>query len=225
VIGKPIWNISSAQGYIYNTEGQWLSTPNRILGTESSAANKLLWNYGRSNVGIDNFRSIELREIKVEEFHYFLLIKKMTDGYYKYKTLAEGWVGFTSLYYMVIDTPRIVMKDSNLTEIRADIIYAGAVYIPTANFLQEIGLDINKKRLGAEKDISSLYEGNTFRFIIEKHGSKCHFYLGEFETSDKLGLRFIPSYSEYMFEEKPMESFYYETSYSTISPFLKFTND
>ena len=110
----------SATGWLYNPEGQWISRKNRIPQSIENQ-NKILLDFEKDGLGIDNFISFQLKEIKIYDTAWMVLIKKFKSGYYRYETIKEGWVSCVSFYYFVFHKDELKkfddFKDQNLNTI------------------------------------------------------------------------------------------------------------
>lgn len=102
--GKIIGEFKEATaGWIKTAVGQWVSKPNRIPAYVREEEQE----YPRNDLGIDNFKSIILREIQIQNKKYLILIKKSTDGRYKYPNIYEDWYNYTYVQYWVLNTKEI----------------------------------------------------------------------------------------------------------------------
>ena len=106
-----------AIGWTLNPEGQWISRQNRIPVFLENEFKSLI-DYERDGLGIDNFISYQLKEIKIGDKTYSILIKKYKDGEFKYPSIKEGWMNYTRLCYYVFETTELeklnFLKNDNL---------------------------------------------------------------------------------------------------------------
>lgn len=90
--------ITKATGWAMQDNGRWLSSTNRIpfpddKTNKSKAAERKL--------GQDNFISLQLRKVMIENRQYNVLIKRYHDGRYEFPILKEGWIAYKSLDFYV----------------------------------------------------------------------------------------------------------------------------
>lgn len=106
IITKTNGQLLNASGWLKNNSGQWISKKNRIpydLGTDQ----KKLENYESYSLGEDNFISFELKNIKIKDSTYTILIKKFRDGFYDYPTIQEGWNFSNSYAYYIFENKEL----------------------------------------------------------------------------------------------------------------------
>src|SRR5215813_3084491 len=96
-VNKPLPKISkviqkqltTATGWMLNPEGQWVSRKNRIPYFIENKS-KILIDYETYGLGMDNFVFFQLRDVKISDSTYYVLIKKYRDGYYRYRSIQKG---------------------------------------------------------------------------------------------------------------------------------------
>jgi len=106
IFSEPIFALSQATGWLRNLDGQWKSRKNRIpayLGEEYN----LLQDHEKHKLGTDNFIKVELRKIKYTDSKSLLWVKQMSDGYYEYKSIEEGWIDAKMNNFWVFDKSEI----------------------------------------------------------------------------------------------------------------------
>lgn len=72
--------LTKSTGWTLNPEGQWISRSNRIPAFIENEF-KTLIDYEKDGLGLDNFISYQMRDIKIQDSTYAILIKKYKDGY------------------------------------------------------------------------------------------------------------------------------------------------
>jgi tetratricopeptide (TPR) repeat protein len=91
--------ITDAKGWSMQDNGKWAYGDNRIPFTDSRT------NTSRSEdveaLGIDNFISIDLRKIMIDDRQYNVLVKKYKDGEYEFPLISQGWTNYLSLDFYV----------------------------------------------------------------------------------------------------------------------------
>lgn len=96
--------ITKATGWAMQDNGRWLSSKNRIpfpddKTNKSKAAERKL--------GQDNFISLQLRKVMIENKQYNVLIKIYHDGKYEFPILKEGWIAYKSLDFYVFEGKKL----------------------------------------------------------------------------------------------------------------------
>lgn len=92
-------SITSAKGWSMQDNGKWASADNLIPFTNSRAnASRPA---GLNELGQENFISLELRKIMIDDVQYNILIKKYRDGEFEFPFLQKGWKGYNSIDFYV----------------------------------------------------------------------------------------------------------------------------
>jgi hypothetical protein len=92
-------SITEAKGWAMQDNGKWAYANNKIPHTDSrSNASRP---GGLNQLGQDNFISIELRKIMIDDVQYNVLIKKYEDGEFEFPFLQREWKSFRSIDYYV----------------------------------------------------------------------------------------------------------------------------
>ena len=150
VILKSIGQIQTAQGWLKNSSGEWISRKNKII-SDLGSSTKTLENFEKYSIGEDNFISFERKEIIIKGDTCTLLLKKYRDGYYKYESIEKGWVPQNSCRYYVIsinETARIESIEHNkLNNLHLEILYSGDLkYLDLKTLTNnQIAKEINKE--------------------------------------------------------------------------------
>ncbi len=145
--GRQVVLLGSAMGWVKSTTGKWLSSANRIPFDDNDYNNEY---YEKNLIGIDNFKAIEVIEMRVNNKLYYALIHKYTKGYYKDVEKQEDWKYFTAADYYLIersDFKRFMKDSTGFTQPRTVSLrshYTGNIpYTGSTNIPQRIGKDIN----------------------------------------------------------------------------------
>lgn len=234
-----------ATGWTLNPEEQWISRQNRIpIFLENEY--KTLIDYEKDGLGIDNFLSYQLRDIKIGDKTFSMLIKKYKDGEFKYPSIKEGWLNYTRLVYYVFEMTELEkvknIKNDSINFITLKILYTNAgdfgVSFSADNYLTDLSKDIvtkMKEEVKPEKErylalhIKPIKQKNIIQFQIyyfeEKpksiysSGSYIYGIISEFtikESSTSL------SEGEQVYgTSKLFKHCYFETDYSSFNSFLK----
>ena len=205
IISKTIdGQIISAQGWLKNSSGQWVSRKNKIISDLGTDTN-ILENYEKYSTGTDNFISFERREIKIKDSTYILLLKKYRDGYYTYESIEKGWNPKTSCKYYVLEKDEIGkienIEHNVLNNLHLNILYSGDLkYIDLKTLTNaKIANEINKHVINPEKQFDKLA-------------------LNIYCFDDKKLVQFY--FYDYFTYEGNEENKYYETSISTFNQFV-----
>jgi hypothetical protein len=196
-VNKPIPIISTkinsqlnkSTGWTLNPEGQWVSRLNRIPAFIENEF-KTLIDYEVYGLGIDNFISYQIRDVKIQDSTYAILIKKFKDGYYRYETIKEGWTAYNSVEYYVFKKHELKKLDSikvdSINLIKIDIQYTNRIsWIKNETYILDI-----------QKDIVKQIEDNK-EFI--KKDNYLIFHIAPYESKNKVQYQIYSSYSKYNF--------------------------
>ncbi|NOU47642.1 MAG: hypothetical protein HOO86_11360 [Bacteroidales bacterium] len=91
--------ITEAKGWSMQDNGKWAYGDNAIPYTDSRTNTSR--QPGTEDLGIDNFISIDLRKIMIDDKQYNVLVKKYRAGEYEFPLISQGWTGYTSLDFWV----------------------------------------------------------------------------------------------------------------------------
>ena len=194
-INKPIPVISSkinsqltkSTGWTLNPEEQWVSRSNRIPAFIENEF-KILIDYEKDGLGIDNFISYQIRDIKVQDSTYAILIKKYKDGYYKYETINEGWTSYNSVEYYVFNKRELKKLDSikvdSINLIKIDILYSNSItWISNETYITDIQKAI-VKQIEDKKETT-------------ENENSLIFHIAPYKTKNKVQYQIYSSYSTY----------------------------
>ncbi|KAF0129947.1 MAG: TPR repeat-containing protein [Bacteroidetes bacterium] len=97
--------IYDAKGWSMQDNGTWAHAPNKIPYTDSRSNNARPG--GLNELGQDNFISLELRKIMIDDEQYNVLIKKYNDGEFEFSYLQRNWVFFHSMEFWVFKSEKL----------------------------------------------------------------------------------------------------------------------
>lgn len=97
--------IKNALGWSLQDNGKWAYSENRIPYTDSRT--NTTRQPAVDALGMENFISIELRKIMIDEKQYNVLIRKYKDGEFEFDYLAKGWKSFNSLAFYVFRSEKL----------------------------------------------------------------------------------------------------------------------
>ncbi len=97
--------IYEAKGWSMQDNGTWAFAPNKIPYTDSRSNNARPG--GLNELGQDNFFSLELRKIMIDDEQYNVLIKKYNDGEFEFSYLQRNWFFFKSLEFWVFKSEKL----------------------------------------------------------------------------------------------------------------------
>jgi len=222
-IGDVIGRLDEATGWMKSPEGQWIDRENRIPAYLSF--NHLLLDYKELGTGIDNFIFLELRDIIIEGQEYYILIKPTRGGYYKYRSIHEGWTSKVHYHYFVfqkdeLDNITIEKNAPKLIEINAENVSDEVSAFSVLNeeeMKQQISYEIKRRMDSSLKTTKLLlnifYYGkdNVIRFLIlseEKYSfDECSSY-GAIAAGGYLND--VPGGEESLIQPDVFDKFYYE---------------
>lgn len=198
----------NAKGWKKNSYGEWLGRTNKIV-KDLGKDQKLLENFESESLGEDNFISFEMRDVKIKDSVYSLLIKKYKDGHYRYESINEGWIPYNSYSFFVFSKKEL----EKVKNIKKDTTY-----------------QIDMKLIANDKvswvDLKKLTNTQISKEINQKLKSDYHFtdfkevnylYLQLYISNDKKIVRFKFN-DDYQYSET---NEYYEVDYLTFNKFLK----
>lgn len=217
LVSEVVSQLDKAIGWTLQNNGAWISADNKIPFKEYSL-NKI--NKGRYLLGIENFTTIEARQVIVLDQIYSILIIKYIDGKYEFPILEQNWSGFEALKYYVFNQNRWNKVLPNSPEfnkpyaVNMNLLCSGTM----ANFNQktylfEIENHVQKAVFQKEESVSNLIIAV---YPVEIAGNKIirfKFY----ETLNKKEL-----YSKYLLSynwEKLFKSYYYEIKFIDFKDF------
>ncbi|MCO6147480.1 hypothetical protein [Flavobacterium sp. NRK1] len=198
--------IAEATGWLQNDSGEWLSRKNRIP-VNFSGSEKILIDHEHYGLGEnnENFIYLELRDVKINDSTYTMLIKKYKDGYYKYESINKGWIPQNSLIYYVFNTSELE-KLKNLEADKNHVIKIKTIYSNTMPYLSA-----NSSIKTIAQDLSKFISKDD-KFGMEELVVYIKLY------KDKV--RFIAqSFDKYL--EPDFNKSYYETTKQSFQSFIK----
>ncbi|WP_310379696.1 hypothetical protein [Flavobacterium sp.] len=138
IISKNNGLLLNAIGWQKNSSGQWINSKNKIPN-DLGQNQKLLGDYEKYSVGVDNFKSFEIKNIKIKDSTFILLVKKYKDGFYTYSSIEEGWNNQTSCKYYILSNTEFnkinEIKKDTLNNVFMDVKYQGDIkYINVKSF-------------------------------------------------------------------------------------------
>jgi hypothetical protein len=227
--------LTTAKGWINNPEGQWISRPNRIPYFIENQ-HKILIDYERHGLGMDNFIFYQLRKINIYDSTWYILIKKYKDGYYRYPTIKKGWIPSNSYYFFVFGSDELKKLDSIQDGKRNRIVLApftqGALeFSNDATFLKDLEKEI-AKQLKDETytegelifHIAPYKNKNIVQFQIYGWNDRLSYppsVLVEHKGKEKIG-DYTHDTAEIYNTDSLFDHCYFETDYKSFSNFIKF---
>lgn len=210
-----IGSLTTATGWMLNDDGQWISRKNRIPYKIENEFKKLIdieiYSLGENK---ENFTTYELRNIKIKDSLYFILIKKFKNGDYKYSSIKKGWSYYNSLSYHVFEKNEFEkfknLKLDTINNIELKVKYNKTFnYITNSFTLTDIAKDINKQIIKGRDYEPFLEESLVFNLNIQK--DKVRFLITEgIEESRK----------KYQKAEDLID-YYYETELTNFNKLVK----
>jgi len=209
-----------ANGWLKNSSGQWISGKNKIpqdLGENQ----KLLGNYESYGLGTDNFNSLEIKDVKIADSTYAIIIKKYRDGFYTYSSIQKGWNNKVSCKYYVVSKAEL----AKAYEITADYLNKTTVRILYEGTLMFINTQTFNDRT-ISKDLASNIKENSNHQDFFEHRLGLNIYYFKAKNLVQFYFYDANSYSmdmEYEDDENQKPKKYYETDAVTFKKFLNFS--
>jgi hypothetical protein len=216
--GKQVVLLGSAMGWVKSTTGKWLSSPNRIPYEDNDYNNEY---YEKYKLGTDNFKQIEVVELKVDNKPYYMLLYKFTRGYYKNDSLKKDWTYHTVADYYVIekkDFKRFTKESTDFTKphtVNLRSFYTGTVpYTTGTTLMKRIGQDINNNLITRHLYDTTVH--TFFQFALKPVKTKSGTYMRFFTGINYAKGDALPPEADYSF----FASQYYQTSYDFFKRFI-----
>lgn len=219
IITKTNGILNTSIGWLKNSSGQWISSKNKIpqdLGENQ----KLLDNYEKYSLGIDNFRTLEIKDLKIGDSLYTILIKKYKDGFYTYSTIEKDWNNYNSYKYYVISKNEFKkikdIKKDTLNNLYLDVIYQDDLkYINPKTFNDNVIMKSISKKIKEESTIDG-YGSHKLALNISYFKVKniVQFY---FYESYVYNPNYVKMYGNWKPEENDK---YFETDILTFKQFI-----
>jgi hypothetical protein len=241
IIGAKVkGQLTKSTGWLLNPESQWVSRPNKIPSFIENQY-KTLIDYEYDGLGFDNFISYQIRDVKIQDSTYSILIKKFKDGYYKYSSIKEGWTNFNSVLFYVFNKNELrklddVVNDS-INMIKINVLYSNNItWINNETYISDIQKEIVRQNDEKKSDkeieeclvfhIAPYKTKNIVQFQIYSSNIKYNIIGGiikEHMIKDENGKY---SYNEkQIYLSKDLFKYcYYEVDYLTFNNFIKITN-
>ncbi|MDO8898665.1 MAG: hypothetical protein Q7V19_13530, partial [Bacteroidales bacterium] len=97
--------IYDALGWSMQDNGKWAFEDNKIPYSDSRSNNSRP--EGLNTLGQDNFISLELRKIMIDDIQYNVLVKIYNDGEFEFPFLQRNWSAFKSLDFYVFRSEKL----------------------------------------------------------------------------------------------------------------------
>ena len=180
-----------------------------------------LGNYESYGLGTDNFNSLEIKDVKIADSTYAIIIKKYRDGFYTYSSIQKGWNNKVSCKYYVVSKAELAkayeIKADYLNKTTFRILYEGTLmFINTQTF--------NDRTIS--KDLASNIKENSNHRDFFEHRLGLNIYYFKAKNLVQFYLYDANSYSmdmEYEDDESQKAKKYYETDAVTFKKFLNFS--
>jgi hypothetical protein len=229
---ETISQLTSATGWMLNPDEEWVSLKNTIPVSIATQFNTLL-DYEEKGLGTDNFKYYKLKELTYKDSTYYALIKQYRDGYYKYKSIEEGWSNSTSYTAYIFAKSELnkldSIKDEQVNLIKINLIDQVRIkYKIEAKAFDLITtkIDWDKPEAKTEKlilHIAPYKEKGIVQFQIYSTFSEYNFISGIIKEHKIKGEESSSSKEIYMTDDL-FKYCYYETDYSDFNNFLKINN-
>jgi hypothetical protein len=231
--------LTKSTGWLLNPEGQWVSRPNKIASFLENQFKSLI-DYQYDGLGFDNFISYQMRDIKIQDSTYSILIKKYKDGYYEYSEIKEGWTNYNSVIFYVFNKTELRKLDNIVNDsinlVKLNVLYSNNItWINNETYISDIQKEIIKQIEVKKNDketedylvfhIAPYKAKNIVQFQIYSSYSKYNIIGGiikEHKVKDENG--------KYSWDEKQIylskdlfKYCYFETDYLTFNNFIKIT--
>ncbi|MDA3943578.1 MAG: tetratricopeptide repeat protein [Bacteroidetes bacterium] len=163
--------IVSARGWSMQDNGKWAYSDNRIPYTDSRT--NTIRKPAVDQLGLDNFISIEMYKIMIDDQQYNILIKKYIDGEYEFQYLAKGWKSYNSLDYYVFKSDKLfeLMPEevpfNTMYLVDLECFYVGKIRNYEKTVTSSRGLKLTNYATGAIESFPSSKDGDYTDIIIK----------------------------------------------------------
>jgi hypothetical protein len=99
IMSPAIASITNATGWSLQNNGTWFSEPNKIPFADSRSVKSRP--DGQDLIGQENFISLDLHKIMIDDEQYFVLVRTYHDGEYEFAYLQRNWHSYKSIDYWV----------------------------------------------------------------------------------------------------------------------------
>lgn len=171
----PIWSLTSAKGWIKNSEGQWIEGRNKIQNFNNSIADKASWENEGNARGLDNFASFELRKIDIDGYPFLLLTKNYIDDKWRLEFTKKGWSPAPTTKYVVFkEFGSEIIPGPEEKRFMVPLYFAGTLPY-SADVLQKIALEISSVKT---KEIleAKTTDANMNVIYVEPDEKTCRFF-------------------------------------------------
>jgi len=212
--------LESATGWMLQDDGQWISARNEIpfKDAEFNQSSKAQYKLGK-----ENFKTLQLRDVVVNNETYTILIIFYKTGWYEFPILLKGWHKQEGLSFFVF-------KKSKLLEILPDSVeYNKPTIINLEVVCQGILLDFDKK------DFTSTIAYNIQKTFIDKTIAAHNLLIAVMpvqlsgQTFERFRLinvinrkKFYLPYLDVKDRDKLLRNSYYETDFETFRNFIRY---
>mgnify|MGYP001237811241 CR=1 FL=1 len=105
IMSPVIASISNATGWALQDNGTWYSEQNKIPFTDSRSVKSRP--DGHDLLGQDNFISLDLHRIMIDDEQYNVLVRTYHDGEYEFSYLQRNWKSYKSIDYWVFRSEKL----------------------------------------------------------------------------------------------------------------------
>jgi len=234
-INKPIPTIgtqikgqlSKSTGWMLNPEGQWVYRSNRIPSFIENEF-KTLIDYESDGLGFDNFISYQIRDIKIQDSTYSILIKKYKDGYYTYPSINKGWTAYNSVQFYVFNKAELSKLDNVVNDtinlIKIKVLSSNSItWINNETFISDIQKEIVKQNILPENSNEETEDYLVFQIAPYKTKNIVQFQI--YSSYGKSIGGIIEEHkvkgSQIYLSKDLFKYCYYEVDYLTFNNFIK----
>lgn len=226
---ETISQLTTATGWMFNPDEEWVSLKNTIPVSIASEYNSLL-DYEQKGLGTDNFKYYKLKELTYNDSTYYVLVKQYRHGYYTYEIIEEGWnnlISHTAYIFAKSELNKLdSIKDGQVNMIEIELIdNVNIQWTSEAEALKLIPTKIEWDKPSDKKSklilhIAPYKEKNIVQFQIYTTYSKYNIIGGIIKEHKAKGGEYSWSTKQIYLTDELFKHCYYETDFATFNKFL-----
>ena len=227
ISSKIYGQLQSAIGWLNNPEGQWISRKNRIPKYLTNDF-KILVDYEKYALAIDNFISYEIRQITISDTTYNILIKQSKGGYYRYPKIQQDWIKTYDAYYWILDSADLnnleTIKIDSTQTLKIPVLLSGIIdnKFSYSSLLTDIKLDVIKN-WGNNKALMKYEQNLCINIKVLSKNEACRFFIYEYSNLHGDYIWGLPGFDDEKVvknSESNLSKFYFETAFQNFKKFF-----
>lgn len=219
ISSEVLWSLNKATGWMKGMDDQWLEGKNKIQYITLGSQDTEKFDQGFYKLGMDNFESIEVRNVKMEQRDLLLITKKFNRHQHKTIRNIERDESKPVIVYMVVDkNTGEIANTENMYELN---LFGFGSFEVTDDYLEKIASVLGS--LIAKYDWLTTSRGTTSLFhfyykISDTNPDVARFYMSSnYESLTQYSL--LPFTVPFSLDRKPLDDYYFEVPTAQIASF------